>query len=680
MKQRRISRRSFLTGSCALLAGAVTAACARPAEPTTAPTAKPVATAVPATAAPTAKPAATTAPPIQATAAPTQPVTLTYKEAPELKALVDQGKLPPVAKRLPDSPMVVRPVKEVGQYGGNWRMGLLGGADSASLSRTIYYEPLVRWTPDWSGWIPNIAEAFQANADASEWTIKLRKGLKWSDGQPFTAEDIVFWYEDVIKNKELTSKPPAYMVVGGKEGEVVRVDDLTVKVKFAGPSGFFPLQVASPTAWGFGLSPKHYLKQFHAKYNADVAKLAKDAGFATWVDYFNNRADKRQNPEVPVLDPWRLTAPYGSGAQVLTAKRNPFYFKVDPEGHQLPYIDQVTFSTFEKVDLMVLQALNGEIDMQARHIGTLANKSVLLDGRQKGNYRLFSTKSTYGNSCCFFPNHLHPDPVMREILTNKDFRIGLSYAINRQEVIDAVFAGQAEPRQHAPLPGPLYDEQAAKQYTEYSVEKANAYLDKVVPQKDSAGFRLRPDGKRLTLVVDVASSMADHVAVSELVVDYWKKVGIDAILQVQDRSIMYERFQGAQHDVTVWAAGGGGGLEVLINVNYYFPFAADNRVGAPWGVWYLRGGKEGQEPPAHVKKIQETYDQVKVQPTFEKQVEKMREVVRLYAEWFPHIGISTQPDLFGIVKNNMHNVPESMIDSWTYPTPAPTNPEQYFFR
>lgn len=609
-----------------------------------------------------------------------------YKESPMLADVVSAGDLPSVEDRLPTNPMVVTPLESVGEYGGTWHMSMMGGQDQFFFFRTIGYEPWLRWTPEWDSYIPNIAENVEGNEDASQYTIKLREGMRWSDGEPFTTEDVQFWYEDVVLNEELTPSPPGRLTVNDEFVEIEIVDDYTFKAKFAGSFGFFPLRLAQGDAVEENISigeqhPKHYLKQFHIDYNPDANELAQEAGFEGWAEYFRNRARWWINPERPTLNPWMLTTSYAEGVSMVAAERNPYYWKVDTEGNQLPYIDEVTFRVADSVDVMVLQGLNGEIDMQSRHIGVVANKPVFYDGQADGDYHLFDLKSSWGNSLCLYPNHSHPDPVMRELIHNKDFRIGLSHSIDRQEIVDTVYAGLAVPAQFAPhLDGPFANEQMTTQYTKYDVDLANEHLDKAgLAERDSEGFRLRPDGQRLRMSVDVAAARTDDVAISELVVEYWKQVGVDAVLTVVDRSIQWERKAANQQDIFVWPAGGGGGLDVLMNVQAYFPDRTAAFYAPAWGEWYSSGGAEGEEPIEEVKTMMEKYRTVQQLPTFDEQVAAMKEIIQMAADYFPHVCVCTQPDEFGIVKNDVHNVPDAMIKSSTYPNPGPTNPEQYYF-
>jgi ABC-type transport system substrate-binding protein len=448
-----LSRRNFLCLS-GLAATGLAAACSGGDAP---PAATPTASQPTAAAQPTPAPRPTLAvgggqptPAAQPAATPKA-----YKEAPPLAALVREGKLPPVEQRLPRNPVAVTPVEKVGKHGGAWRAGLLGGADTSWLNRTIGYEGLVRWDPQWTQVIPNIAESFTASPDAKEYTFKLREGHRWSDGQPFSADDILFWYEDVSLNKELTPSR------GNNPPTVEKIDGYTVKFKFERPDGFF-LQNLARGGGAYTAFPAHYLKQFHKRHNTtNLDQLIQENGADGWVRLFQTKGASIpgtpydavwQNKDLPTLNAWYLTTPYGAGNRVV-AERNPYYFKVDPEGNQLPYLDRVVYDVAQDAQVLVLKALNGELDMQDRHIATTQNRAVFVDNAQRGGYRFFETIPDSSNEAGIYLNWTHKDPVMRRIIQDKDFRIGLSHAIDRQEIIDVVYVGQGEPYQVASRPG-----------------------------------------------------------------------------------------------------------------------------------------------------------------------------------------------------------------------------------
>ena len=357
-----------------------------------------------------------------------------YHQAPMLDDMVKAGKLPPVAQRLPDNPRVETPVEQVGQYGGTWRSGMVGGSDRNWMFRITGYEPLVAWDRDWTGKvIPNLAEEFSGNADATEFTFKLRKGLKWSDGQPFTSDDVGFFVNDIARNKDLFPSPPDWLTVKDQVGEFTKIDDQSFKIKFAGPYGLFLPRLASVYGVQIDMMAMHYCKQFMPQYNTtDLDAQVKAAGVKSWSELFikkcglDTEANERwQNPQRPVMEPWVIKDPYVGGATVVTFERNPYYFKVDTAGNQLPYIDKLQISVNADVQTLVLKVVNGEIDYQDRHINSNSNRAVFIDNAAKGNYRLIDEKNSDMNTATISLNLTSKDPVKRAIFDNKDFRIGL---------------------------------------------------------------------------------------------------------------------------------------------------------------------------------------------------------------------------------------------------------------
>jgi len=685
-----ITRRRFLQVLVIAGSGALTAACAAPGPPppTQAPAApKPTAAA---TAAPTAAVTATQA----GVTAATQPTLARLQEAPQLADLVKQGKLPPVEQRLPANPLVVQPVERAGTYGGDWRTALLGGQDTAWLVRTIAYENLMRWDREWKTLVPNIAESVETNPDATQFTFKLRKGMKWSDGQPFTADDLTFWYEDVLTNTELNPGGIQWdwMKTGNDEpGKVTKVDDFTVVFKFARPNGLLLSRLATPDGAAPTRYPRHYLQQFHKKYNPNVDQLASAGGTNEWVSLFRQKGDvvpgtpydaRWSNPELPTLAGWVVTTAYGEGSRVV-AERNPFFWKVDPDGRQLPYLDRVIYDVMQDKEVLTLKALNGEIDMMSRHFNTLQNKAVFTDNMDKAQYHMFETVPSSMNTMIIALNLTHKDPIMRQIFQNKDFRIGLSHAINRKQIIDLVYLGQGEPYQLGPRPqSPLYNERLARQYTEYDVDKANQFLDQAgYTQRDGDGFRLGPNNQRISFQVETTAGALnpEWTDALKLVQDDWKRVGIDVQIKPEDRSLLYTRKNANDHDAVVW--GGDGGLEVMLETRWYFPSTNESNYAEAWFTWYNPGGNPtatAEEPPDAVKQQMKLYDQIKATGDEQKQRDLMKQLLDISADQFFAIGISLPANTWGLAKNNFHNVPKSMPDAWLYPNPGPTDPHQYF--
>ncbi|MBX3014367.1 MAG: ABC transporter substrate-binding protein [Caldilineaceae bacterium] len=642
--------------------------------------------------------APTSTAPAEATPPATESATMsaadtTQKEAPILAALVAAGTLPPLAERLPETPLVVEPVESLGQYGGTWRMALVGGQDNAWLVRTISYDHLMRWTRDWTGIEPNVAQAVTVNDDASEYTFQLRPGMKWSDGQPFTADDLVFWWNDVALNTDLSpGGPPSWMRVGSEPATVTKVDDTTAVVKFPMPNGLFLQYLATPDGDTPTRYPKHYCAQFHQDYNTEnLDELVQTANASDWVNLFQLKCagvpgtpyDARwQNGELPTLKAWMLTTPYGASTQVI-AERNPYYWKVDPEGRQLPYIDKVLYDVLEDREVLLLKVMNGEIDMMSRHFNTNDNKAVIADSAEQAELGFFETRNS-GNTVGFHFNMNHKDPRMRTIFQDKNFRIAMSLAMNRQEAIDVILVGQGTPMNNAMDPKSipeLYDEEMATQYTEYDPALAAEYLAKVgMTEKGADGFYLGPDGAPFSFVVQTTPAFG-YVDMAEMIVNQWRDFGINAQLNSMDRALLYTRKDSNDHDVHVWGAGGGS--EVFLDPRHFLPVTSESAYAMAWYTWFVNPSGDGaltqpEEPPAAVKEQMELYNQIKATGDYQEQLRLMQAILAIAKEEFYVIGVSSSLSGYGVVRNNFHNVPTSLPGSWQYPDPAPTNPEQYW--
>lgn len=615
---------------------------------------------------------------------------MTYQQAPSLDAAVASGELPPVEERLPETPLVVDGVDGIGQYGGTWRMGTRGGGDEVIYVRTVGYNNLVRWAVDWSGVIPDVAESFEVNEEGTVFTFNLRPGMKWSDGAPFTADDILFAVNDMYLNPEVYPAPPSWMVSGGEPPVVEKLDDYTVQFTFVAPNGLFMQQLATPNASAITAQPKHYLSQFHASY-ADPDELqaaVEAAGVESWLDLINQRGgtvagkpnNLWSNAELPTIYSHYVIEPLGPDATQVRLVRNPYFFVVDSAGNQLPYIDELVYNVGQDVETLVLQALNGEIDMQDRHIATNTNRAVFFDNQEEGDYHFFETVPSSSNVMVISLNLTNPDEMKREIYQNLDFRIGLSHAIDRQEIIDVVYVGQGQPYQAAPRPqSPLYHERLATQYLEFDPELANEYLDRVLPERDAEGFRLMPNGERLVIAMEVIATLfPEWPEVLELIQGYWADVGIDMQLVVEDRSVFYDRKAANLHDAAIW--GGDGGLDVMLEPRWYFPNGNESNYAEAWQYWYNNPNDErAEEPPAIVQQQMDLYNQLKATADPEQQNALMTQILDIAADQFYAIGISLTPNGYGIVKNNMHNVPATILNAYLYPSPGPTNTFTYYF-
>jgi peptide/nickel transport system substrate-binding protein len=609
----------------------------------------------------------------------------TDKESPMLAQRVKSGKLPAVEKRLPKNPMVVQPLEKSGVYGGTWRSAMVTQEDAQWLKNTLGYEPIVRWKQKWTGSpgtdeiMANLAE-FEEKQGGKEFVFKLREGLKWSDGKPCTADDILFAFNDsyVYEEAHPDGVYELWTSVSGNPAKTTKLDERTVSFLFEEPKPGFLNELASNVALTM---PKHYLQQFHKKYNPNIDELVKAEKLTDWLQLFAAKSDPWANKDLPSLNPWVLTTALGDGNAV-TAERNPYYWKVDDQGRQLPYIDKYHCEILLDVEVEVLKIQNGELDMQMRNFATIRNKPVIARGREKGNYEIFDVGIEGVNNMVIGFNQTHPDANKRKLYANKDFRVGLSYAIDRQKIIDTIYGGQGVPWQCAPLPGsPVYDEEMGKQYTEYDPDRANQHLDKTgYTQRNGEGIRIGPGGKPISFPVLVSSDMADQVDALELVKGDWLKVGVKLNVQRVAETLYWERVEAGVADVATWT---GGDFEVRATQgsnHYYIPSnpRGSSRWGNKWALWYRSDGKEGEEPPADVKQGLELFDEMRFTYDPRQATALAKQIIALVKERFVYIGICQPGATYGIVKNTFHNVPKSLPGDVGYQPPGPTNPEQYF--
>lgn len=613
----------------------------------------------------------------------------TYNEAPELTSMVEAGTLPPVAERLPVHPRVVEPVDTIGQYGGTL-YDLYDGGRLAEF-RKFGYENLVRWNFEGTEVIPNIAESWEVSPDGTAYTFALREGMKWSDGVPFTADDIIFWWEEVETNEAIyPGGPYNYFVVQGEPATVTKVDDLHVTFSWSHPHGLFLQNLSA--AYGVRVTqfPRHYLEQFSQTYNPDgVAQMMEEAGqteYGPWwisrVGSYGHQAEYN-DPERPSLQPWIPTAPY-IGAERFTFVRNPYYFKVDPACNQLPYIGERVWTLATDPEIRLLKTISGEDYISRSEINQPANRAVFFDNQETGNYHFINVINSDFNTMQLHLLLNKPDEIQAAILQNRDFRVGMSYAMDRQTVIDTIFIGQGVPFQQGPRPeSPFYNEKLATQYTEYNADLANESLDLVMPEKDAEGFRLRPDGARFTFTVLVNAGFRPYfVDILQLLERNWEEVGIDInIVSVPD-DVFWPRRQDPEIDAYVWIGENGAGLLPLVGANFH-AFTPEAAFG--WIAWYQQQlnpdatlTAEPVTPPEHIQRQYEILTELLQTIGIDAQTQLMNELLEISAEDFYTIGLSLPMGDYTVVNNTLRNVPETVIAGWLYPGPAPANFETFY--
>ena len=609
-----------------------------------------------------------------------------YKESPALAEAVKAGKLPPVDQRLPSDPLVVPVVERVGTYGGVWRRAFLGPADANNYVRVVY-DALVRHSPDGGKIEPKIAAGWESSKDFKQWTIKLRPGAKWSDGAPFTADDIVFWYQDVLLNKDLVPAVPSWMKnADGSTAVVEKVSPTAARFTFKQANTLVLTALANADGGDrtyAAFLPAHYLKKFHATYvkKEDLDKLVAGSGFKTWTELFAARNAPPENPERPTMAAWVPASRVSD--QVFTLKRNPYFVGVDPGGNQLPYLDEVRFTFFADIQALNLAAIAGDFDMQERHI-QMTNYPVFKENEKSGKYRVITWATFGGSDAVVQLNQTYKaDPDIGKLMATKEFRVALSHAVNRDQIKESVFLGLGEARQGVPPPGhPYYPgDQVAHKYTEYKPEESNKLLDGLgLSKRDGDGTRLMANGKRVVLELSVVPAFGAWPDVAQLIAKDWEKVGVKTVVQIRERALHFRMRDNNELMTEMWNEDTTG-----------FPFTGNAKfdprnspiltLGPLYGRWAETKGKEGVEPPASVKRIMEIVDQART-VSAEQQAKLAQELFRIWVDSIWEIGtVGRTPMVQGVVVTNtkFRNVPTALGNDWPLRSPGNARPEQFFF-
>ena len=618
-----------------------------------------------------------------------------FNEAPQFAELVKQGKLPPVEERIGKNPLVIQPVHGTGKYGGIWRRGFSGPADRWNGNRCCSGgDTVLYWDYTGNTARPNIAKGFEMSDDGREITLFLREGMRWSDGEPFTADDFMFWYEDMYADDDLLPIKPVYFTSNGKPGVMERIDDFTVKLSFPDPYYLLPDVLAGSTQLGGqahqglnanGLySPKHYLKQFLPKYVGQEAvdKIATDAGYDNWVTFFKAKNDWTQNVDLPVLTPWKVVVPATEPTWVM--ERNPYSIWVDTDGNQLPYIDRVSLRLFENLEVHNLRAVAGEYDMQARHID-IQKVPVFLENQEKGQYKLYLDPGDYADMIIKINMSYLEDPEIRKWIDESDFRRALSLGIDRDQINETFWLGIGTPRSVIPAatnlyyPGPEYD----TLWATYDPDKANQMLDAIgLDKKDAEGFRLRSDGNgRLTIeVMTWSGQFVQYTQIMEAIGEQWEKIGIKLDVKEVERGLGSQLI--AANNFQMWSWNNDGSEHMFTFPGHVFPFSATSSNGPLQGKWFQTNGKEGEEPLPFMKEIMSKWRAAFGVPRDER-IALAQDIWKIAADEVYNIGvIGLGPAAMGVrvAKTDLGNIPSRMYNSPDGKTPSISRPVTFYWK
>ncbi len=588
-------------------------------------------------------------------------------EPPMLASLVAAGTLPPVARRMPATPMVadMSPKwRSPGRHGGALRL-LMGRSKDIRMLVVYGYARLVSYDHNME-LRPDILERYEVE-DGRRFRLYLRKGHRWSDGHPFTAEDFRYYWEDIANHPMLAPLgPPRLLVVGAEKAQFRVIDETTVEYSWSKPNPNFLPAIAGTTPL-YIYRPAHYLKQYHARY-ADAAKLkemVKKSRRRNWAA-LHNRLDnqyKNDNPDLPTLQPWinRTKPP----AQRFEFSRNPFYYRVDPTGRQLPYIDKV-FIVVAHAKIIPLKAGAGEADLQARGLH-FNNYTFLKATERKENQRVRLWRTAKGAKLALFPNLNVNDPVWRKLTRDVRFRRALSLAIDRQEINQAAYFGLALEGNNTVLPGsPLFRERYQKLWATYDLAHANRLLDQLgLTKRDSRGVRLLPDGRTMEIIVETAGEDTEQTDVLELVHDSWLKAGIKLFTRPSQREVFRNRIFAGETLVSIWS-GYENGLPNPDTVPSEFAPTSQQQLQWPkWGQYYQTKGKIGEKPslPA-AEELLELNRRWVTAPDRAAREKIWHRMIEINADNVFTIGVVGGVMQPVVVSNRLRNVPEKGVYNW----------------
>jgi peptide/nickel transport system substrate-binding protein len=585
------------------------------------------------------------------------------KETPFFADDVKAGRLPPVSERVPSVPRVIdlpRLGREVGRPGGLLR--LLMGDQRDIRFMTLYGYTRLAVFSEKLEIIPDLLQSFDIE-EGRIFTFHLRPGHKWSDGEPFTAEDFRYAWEDFWNNRRLSPGGPAVQLMpNGRPPRFEVIDPLTVRYTWEHPNPLFLPALAAPQPV-YLYMPAHYLKQFHQRY-ADPDKLAAAIAAAHVRDWgaLHERMSRQyrpDNPDLPTLDPWRnRTAP---PSERFIFERNPYFHRIDTAGHQLPYLDTVAMSLGTS-SLIPAKTASGESDLQSRYL-SFGDYTFLKEAEQRQNYTVRLWEKSEGSAVAIMPNLNAADPEWRKLLRDVRFRRALSMAINRRDINNVVYYGMAKESANTILPrSPLYRAEYPTAFARYEPAAANALLDEIgLTQRDEDGIRLLPDGRRAEITIESAGDVTE-ADVLQLVGENWLQIGIKAFVHASPTDVFRKRIASGQAIMSV-ASGLDNGLPTPDTAPHAFAPSSDSQFEWPlWGQFVLSNGKEGEkiDMPA-AEELEQLMRDWEHSATKDERRQIWEKILAIHAKEVFTIGIINRTQQPVVISNRLRNVPDDGV-------------------
>ena len=578
-----------------------------------------------------------------------------------------ESTLPPLEDRIPATPMVVDMGAEgllPGKPGGTLRLLMARSKDTRMMSvygyaRLIGYDRSFTLKPD-------LLERVDVE-EGRRFTLHLRKGHRWSDGQPFTSEDFRYYWEDIAQNDKLSPAGPSNMLLIDGEQPVFEVlSETAVRYSWSKPNPYFLPELAKARPL-YIYAPAHYLKAFHPNYT-DQKTLdgrVKENKQRNWVALHTRKGHlyKQNNVDLPTLQPWVLKTPPPADRFIFT--RNPYYHRVDETGRQLPYIDRVAV-TIANSKLIPAKAGSGEADLQARSL-SFNNYTFLKQGEKRNPFKVRLWRTARGSQVALFPNLNAKDPVWRGLLRNVNFRRALSLAVNRHEINQVIFFGLALEAGNTVLPqSTLYDAAFAHAWTGFDLKKANELLDGMgLTQWTSAGYRKLPDGREMQIVVETAGESTEETDILELIRDSWREIGVKLFTKPLQREVFRNRVFTGSTVMSVWFGLENGVASAQSSPHELAPTAQTHLQWPKWGQYVQTNGKAGE--PIDVREALYLADRNRAWrfATSEAEKEKIwKEMLEIFADQVFTIGLICGVRQPVVVHDALRNVPEEGLYNW----------------
>ena len=591
-----------------------------------------------------------------------------YSEAPSLAKKVAAGKLPPVEERLPFNPRKLNFKNlglKIGKYGGSIRMLMARAKDARQMS--VYgYSRLVGYHPKTFELEADILESFEVK-EGRRFTFELRRGHKWSDGQPLTSEDFRYWWEDVANNKALSPVgPPKIMTINGELPIFEVINRYKFRYTWKRPNPDFLPRLASASPL-YIYRPAHYMRQFHEKYTDRniLKKTVKKSKQRNWAALHNKMDNlyRNDNVDLPVLQPWvSISKP---SASRLIFKRNPFFHRVDPEGKQLPYADSFIF-TIANNKLIPAKTGTGEVDLQARYL-RFDDYTFLKKGEERSPYSTRLWKTAKGAHLALFPNLNVNNPILRKLIRDVRFRRALSRSVHRHEINQVIYYGLAIGGNNSVLPeSPLYRPTYRNKWANFDLQKANQLLDEIgLVQRDRSGIRLMPDGSPLHLIIETAGESTEQTDVLELVRDSWLKIGIKIFSKPSQRNVFRNRIFSGETAMSIWSGVENGLITAASSPAEFVPTSQQSLQWPKWGQYHETNGKAGEKPTGeHVIHLLELYQRWKNTAAQKEKSKIWQKILKIHSDQIYSIGLVAAVLQPVVVSSRLRNVPLSAIYNW----------------